>query len=154
MNEMIQRASKALTVYLAAALSLSALPAQAFTPFPKVAIVGCYDGDTCTTSTGEKIRLACIDAPEMTGLSGMSAGPYARNKLLNLVLNREVGIQRFGKDRYGRTVAELYAPPLGYSASALMLRGGWARVYQRYAHNCPWAATVKPGVDMWMGIDW
>ena len=26
----------------------------------KVVITSCYDGDTCTSSTGEKIRLACI----------------------------------------------------------------------------------------------
>ena len=31
----------------------------------KVVISSCYDGDTCTTSTGEKIRLACIDTPEL-----------------------------------------------------------------------------------------
>ena len=28
-------------------------------------IVKVYDGDTVTTSSGEKIRLACIDAPEI-----------------------------------------------------------------------------------------
>ena len=28
-----------------------------------VAIHSCFDGDTCLTSKGEKIRLACIDAP-------------------------------------------------------------------------------------------
>ena len=32
-----------------------------------VIIAKCYDGDTCTTKNGEKIRLACIDAPEITG---------------------------------------------------------------------------------------
>ena len=31
----------------------------------KVDIPSCYDGDTCTSSTGEKIRLACIDTPEL-----------------------------------------------------------------------------------------
>ena len=30
----------------------------------KVDITSCYDGDTCTSSTGEKVRLACIDTPE------------------------------------------------------------------------------------------
>ena len=34
---------------------------------PKVIIKNCYDGDTCTTTKGEKIRLACIDTPELKG---------------------------------------------------------------------------------------
>ena len=32
-----------------------------------VIIRSCYDGDTCTTNAGEKVRLACIDTPEMGG---------------------------------------------------------------------------------------
>ena len=32
-----------------------------------VTIKSCYDGDTCRTTSGEKIRLACIDSPELQG---------------------------------------------------------------------------------------
>ena len=32
-----------------------------------VVIASCYDGDTCRSNTGEKIRLACIDTPELRG---------------------------------------------------------------------------------------
>ena len=32
-----------------------------------VVIASCYDGDTCTTTIGERIRLACIDTPELLG---------------------------------------------------------------------------------------
>ena len=32
-----------------------------------VTIKSCYDGDTCRTTKGEKIRLACIDAPKISG---------------------------------------------------------------------------------------
>ena len=32
-----------------------------------VVIASCYDGDTCTTTTGERVRLACIDTPELVG---------------------------------------------------------------------------------------
>ena len=36
-----------------------------------IQIVSCYDGDTCTSSEGEKIRLAHIDAPEkLCGIGG------------------------------------------------------------------------------------
>lgn len=30
-----------------------------------VRIKSCYDRDTCRTSTGKKVRLVCIDTPEL-----------------------------------------------------------------------------------------
>ena len=73
-----------------------------------VVIASCYDGDTCRTNTGERIRLACIDTPE---LRGKRANPKpamaARDHLRSLVVGREVGIRRITTDRYDRTVAEL-----------------------------------------------
>ena len=74
-----------------------------------VVIASCYDGDTCTTTTGERVRLACIDTPELVG---MRAEPVparaARDHLRNLVVGKKVGIRRITKDRYGRTVVELF----------------------------------------------
>ena len=32
-------------------------------------IKSCYDGDNCLTTAGERIRLVCIDTPEMRGRS-------------------------------------------------------------------------------------
>ena len=32
---------------------------------PTTIVKNCYDGDTCTTIDGERIRLACIDTPEI-----------------------------------------------------------------------------------------
>ena len=82
---------------------------SAIASFPKVFIKNCYDGDTCTTFQGEKIRLACIDTPE---LKGKNANPIpaksARNFLNNLVAYQEVSIKRITNDRFGRTVAELF----------------------------------------------
>ncbi len=75
---------------------------------PTIIIRNCYDGDTCTSSTGEKIRLACIDTPE---LKGTKADPLpakaARDYLNGLVAGEKVSIRRITKDRYGRTVAEI-----------------------------------------------
>lgn len=34
---------------------------------PSVVIASCYDGDTCSTTEGESIRLACIDTLELSG---------------------------------------------------------------------------------------
>ena len=56
-----------------------------------VFIASCYDGNTCRTNTGERIRLACIDTPE---LRGKRANPKpavaARDYLRRLVVGREV----------------------------------------------------------------
>ena len=54
---------------LLALLAIISLPAydSTFASLPSVFIKECYDGDTCTTLKGEKIRLACIDTPELKG---------------------------------------------------------------------------------------
>ena len=71
-----------------------------------------HDGDTVTTAAGEKIRLACIDSPEVTnnkhGKKDPIGGPASQKWLSKLVLNTDVKIQRITKDLYGRTVARLF----------------------------------------------
>ena len=103
-----------------------------------VVIASCYDGDTCRTSTGERIRLACIDTPE---LSGSRAKPLqakaARNHLRHLVVGRSVAIKRITTDRYGRSVAELFVE--GTNVQQRLVSARHAVVLQRYAHQCPWA---------------
>ena len=71
----------------------------------KIFIRNCYDGDTCTSISGEKIRLACIDTPEIKG--GGPDVPKAllvRDYLNNLVSGKEIKINRITHDRYGRTL--------------------------------------------------
>ena len=51
--------------------------------FTSISINYCYDGDTCTSDKGEKIRLACIDAPE---LKGPEANPKKAKVLINIFL--------------------------------------------------------------------
>ena len=100
-------------------------------------IASCYDGDTCTTKTGEKVRLACIDTPE---LRGKRAEPVpakaARDHLRGLVVGKKVGIQRITKDSYGRTVAELFVGETNVQRE--MVATGHAQIYRRYAFQCPW----------------
>ena len=75
---------------------------------PTTIIKSCYDGDTCTTIDGEKIRLACIDTPELKGKKAdLIPAKEARDFLNDLLDNEKVSIRRITKDRYGRTVAEL-----------------------------------------------
>ena len=103
----------------------------------EVVITSCYDGDTCTSSTGEKIRLACIDTPE---LRGKHADPVqakeARDYLRELVVGSKVTIRRITTDRYGRTVAELFLNSSNIQQQ--LVASGHASIYWRYADQCPW----------------
>ena len=116
---------------------------QTLTTYPSapdlaiVTIKSCYDGDTCTTTEGEKIRLACIDTPE---LRGRKADPIpakaARNYLNDLVAGSTVTIRRITEDRYGRTVAELSKGPMNIQED--LVEKGFASIYERYSSQCEW----------------
>jgi len=94
-----------------------------------------YDGDTLRVlCQGEelKIRLCGIDALEKAQAGGMASRDYLRSRLSD---NATVRVNAIEKDRYGRTVAEIF---LGESfINAEMVREGHAWHYQRYGGNCP-----------------
>ncbi len=104
---------------------------------PTVTIQNCYDGDTCITTEGEKIRLACIDTPE---LRGKKADPIpakeAREYLNDLVAGSTVTIRRITEDRYGRTVAELSKGLMNIQEH--LVEKGLASIYERYSSKCEW----------------
>jgi micrococcal nuclease len=101
-----------------------------------------HDGDTITTATGEIIRLACIDAPEITnnrhGKKDVINGPASKNWLSNQVLNKDVTIKRFTKDLYGRTVALIYLSD-GTEINRLSVTTNHSVVYM--AKKCDWRLT-------------
>ena len=105
--------------------------------FSSIVIKSCYDGDTCTTINGEKIRLACIDTPE---LKGKKADPFAakeaRDFLNNLVSNKKVSIRRITNDRFGRTVGELFIN--GINVQEVIVQKGYGKIHERYADQCKW----------------
>ena len=119
-------------------MSLISMPFSAYGALPTTIIQSCYDGDTCTTTDGEKIRLACIDTPE---LKGKRADPIpaekARDFLNNLLINEEVSIRRITKDRYGRTVAELFNGNI--NIQKLLVDKGYGQIYKKYSNQCEWS---------------
>ena len=125
-------------VLLLTLIALVNLSEVAIASLPKVFISNCYDGDTCTTKKGETIRLACIDTPE---LKGRKANPIpaksAKNFLNDLVSNQEVYIKRITKDRYGRTVAELFKEE--ENIQKLIVNKGLGKIYKKYSHQCDWS---------------
>ena len=118
-------------------MSLISFPFSAYGALTTTIIQSCYDGDTCTTIDGEKIRLACIDTPE---LKGKKAEPIpatkARDFLNKLLTNEVVAIKRITKDRYGRTIAELFKNDT--NVQELIVDKGYGTIYKRYADQCEW----------------
>ena len=111
---------------------------SAFASLPIVFIKECYDGDTCTTLKGEKIRLACIDTPELKGLKAdPTSAKEARDFVNKLVANEEVFIKRITNDRYGRTVSELFKNEV--NIQELILEKGYGKIYKKYAYQCEWS---------------
>ena len=127
---------KRLLLPLLAAIALTNSE-PSFSSLPNVFIKDCYDGDTCTTLKGEKIRLACIDTPE---LKGWNADPIpakeARDFVNKLVANKEVSLKRITNDRYGRTVGELFKDDL--NIQELIVEKGYGKIYKKYAYQCEW----------------
>ena len=110
---------------------------EAYSALPTIIIKSCYDGDTCTTTDGEKIRLACIDTPELEGKRAEpAAAKEARDYLNNLVSNKKVSIRRITNDRYGRTVGELFIN--GINVQEVIVQTGYGKIYERYADQCKW----------------
>jgi len=107
---------------------------------PSILIQNCYDGDTCTTSEGEIIRLACIDTPEIKGRnSDLIPAIAARDFVNNLVANKKVFIKRITKDKYGRTVAELFKRDI--NIQELIVKKGYGRIYRKYENQCSWSKS-------------
>ena len=104
-------------------------------------VTSVYDGDTITLSSGEKVRLACIDTPEMRNTSKKKADKpaaiAARDYLKSLIKDFDLTIERLGKDFYGRTIARVYTPD-GKELSREMFNSGHAIIFKGYEKPCPW----------------
>lgn len=79
------------------------------------------DGDTFVTRTGERIRLAGINAPERGEPHYLDATIALRSKLIG----SQVTIDRLKRDKYDRVVACVYAD--GKSVDNWMIDFGYAR---------------------------
>lgn len=89
------------------------------------------DGDTLTVicaSGEEKVRMYCIDTPEM---KQEPWGQQARTQLQRYVdIGAQVRLERIEKDRYGRTVAEVYKGDKNLNLAQVEV--GQAAVYTRF----------------------
>jgi endonuclease YncB( thermonuclease family) len=99
---------------------------------PALAVRYEYDGDTLAVSNGRSdsmVRLAMIDAPELTE----PYGTEARQCLANLLVTASVSVAEQSKDRYGRLVAKVYAGALDVNYA--LLRSGCAWLDRRRSYD-------------------
>ena len=106
-------------------------------------VVGITDGDTITVLRNKeqvKIRLYGIDTTER----GQAFGKKAKQFTSKLVFGKVVQVEVMATDRYGRTVAMIYAelnacPLTGVSIKTLLneelVKAGLAWVYYQYCHE-------------------
>ncbi len=102
------------------------------------------DGDTLRVEDGGKnitIRVACIDAPEM---AQAPFGQQARQALQQLLpVGSTVTLKAQTKDRYGRTVAEVFTQSRANTGLSL-IQQGHAFAYQQYLKQCDeWASLDR-----------
>lgn len=89
------------------------------------------DGDTvrCRTEVGvERVRVFGLNCPELRDPSG----PEAKRALVNL-LRGKIEIERKGRDRYGRTVAVVYANKR--DVARRLIASGTCREACRFSRN-------------------
>lgn len=94
------------------------------------------DGDTIELSSGEKVRLICIDTPER-GEDGYSE---ATDYLESLVLNEDVELVKdvSEKDRYGRLLRYIYLEDGTFVNEMIVYKGyGKAYLYNPDTSKCP-----------------
>ena len=93
-------------------------------------IVRIIDGDTLMIETqadgSKKIRLSCIDSPELD----QKWGPQAKQFVESCCRQKKVKLRKHGQDRFGRTIATIYLD--GRNLNRELVKEGYARAYPKY----------------------
>jgi micrococcal nuclease len=94
-------------------------------------VVSVLDGDIIEVlrhQHPERIRLNGIDCPE----KGQAYGQKAKQATSALVFGKDVMLQTFGKDKYGRTLADVRLLD-GTHVNHTLVKDGWCWWYPKYA---------------------
>jgi micrococcal nuclease len=89
-----------------------------------------------------KVRFCGIDAPELAQPLGVESRDY----LMRLVGDGAVRVVMVEKDKYDRTVAELFLAD-GRSVNVEMVRAGMAYHYAKYSGNCSVRSAIGQAED-------
>jgi micrococcal nuclease len=106
-----------------------------FQPDTVLRTVQFYDGNNITVierGVKTKVSLACIIAPEIT--TEAIDGDRARNALVSLLSDSQFGLKVFGKNHYGRLIAEIFAN--GTNVNKSLVEQGHAYYDPGYGSEC------------------
>lgn len=96
-------------------------------------VVGVHDGDTITVldaqKTQHKIRLAQIDAPEIS----QAWGKNSKKALSDLVYGKIVYVEVESTDHYGREVGTIFVDDIDVNKKQVATGNAW--VYLRYFYD-------------------
>jgi micrococcal nuclease len=96
-------------------------------------VVSIADGDTLTILTADKqqikVRLSGIDTPERK----QAFGTQAKQALSSKVFSKTIRVQDNGKDRYGRTLGDIYLGERWINLE--MVAEGYAWHYKAYSKD-------------------
>lgn len=114
-------------------------------------VVSITDGDTLivreSPTKSVTVRLVHIDAPE----KGQAFGTRARQALGELAYGKEAEVVGISKDRYGRTLGEVFVD--GKSINLELVRQGFAWAYVEYSPPAEYvseqAAAKMGGKGLW-----
>ncbi len=113
-----------------------------------------YDGDTMRLTCGGrkmKVRLYCIDAPEMKQRPwGKESRDYLRS-----ITPRQVKVLEHGKDRYGRIIGEVWTndgDEIQENLNLAMVWAGRAVVYHRYCSDKNYYTAEKNARGLKSGV--
>jgi endonuclease YncB( thermonuclease family) len=93
-------------------------------------VVRVLDGDTIEVlhnHHAERIRLNGIDCPE----KGQPYGTRAKQAASALLFGKQVTLRTYGKDKYGRTLADVLLPD-GRNVNHALVWDGWCWWYRKY----------------------
>ncbi len=95
-------------------------------------VAGVIDGDTIEVmheGKAERIRLHGIDCPE----NGQSFGKRAKEATSGLVFGKTVMVEGRGRDKYGRTIGDVFRD--GLHVNQELVQDGWCWWFRKYAPN-------------------
>jgi len=109
-----------------------------------VSVAYIFDGDTFRTRSGERVRLLGINTPEIAH-NAQAEQPYAKQakrRLTQLIQGKSVQLRldKEKKDKYGRTLAQIYLRD-GRWINDILVAEGLAQVYT-FTPNVYWADAL------------
>lgn len=97
--------------------------------------ISVIDGDTIQVNEADssfKVRLACIDAPEMSQPLGMDAYKVLNNAINNAEV---LGLNIIGTDRFDRQLGILHID--NKTAQQILIESSTTYVFHQFKANCP-----------------